>query len=206
MSDYDDDGVDFEPITPRKMKGSKKGSLKLGLLIGIIGTILLELLIGITINTQQDLVMRYFAYLLGIFILFAVAIAVKSGAKMIFVATPTIIILSFVLPYFLPDYFSGLMTPFLALRPMINRIAESSLFDTAEFATELGYYNQFGIVIDFVFAMIIGIIASLGFSSLIKAFTKKFTCCDHWYHAVRRLICDRWNCTSGWNASNCSRR
>lgn len=176
--DYDDDGVDFEPITPKKMiRSGKQGSLKLGLLIGIIGTILLELLIGMTVNTQQNLVMRYFAYMLGIFILLAVATAVKSGAKMFFVATPIIVILSFVLPYFLPDYFSGLMTPFLSLLPMINRMAASASsfgFDTPEFETYMGYVNTYGIVLDFIFAMIIGIIASLGFSSLVKVFTKKF--------------------------------
>ncbi len=178
MSEYDDDGEDFEPITPRKMiRSKKKGNLGLGLLIGILGTILMELLIGITINTQQDLVMRYFAYMLGIFILLAVALVVKSGAKMFFVATPVIIILSFVFPYFLPDYFSGLMTPFLSLLPMINRVAESaSSLDISipDIDTYMSYVNSYGIVIDLIFALIIGIIASLGFSSLIKVFTKKF--------------------------------
>ena len=125
MSDNDE----FYNEEPEYQKGSvieekkkKKGNLFLGLLIGIVATLVLEVLVGMMFNTQDNLVSRYFAYMMGIIILMVGSMIVKSALNMFFIGTPIIVGTSFILPYFFADYFSGLMAPFLSLLPILNHI------------------------------------------------------------------------------------
>lgn len=168
--------IEYDDETPgiieTKKKKKSESNLKLGLLVGILATVVLELIMGLALDTQGNLVDRYIAYMLGILILFVTAIITKSTAKMFFLATPIIIGSSFALPYFLPDIFSGLMAPFLNLLPIVDRMLESAT--TFGFTIDEGMQGiidlatQFGFVLDLVIAMFVGGLASLGISGILK--------------------------------------
>ncbi len=155
---------------------NKKGSLMIGLLVGIGITIVFELLIGLLLDVQENLVHRYLAYMLGIAVLFVSALITKSVLKMFFIGTPIIVITSFILPYFVPQYFSPLMAPFLTLMPIIERIYSSAStfgLDTASIESYMVLVRTYGILLDLLLAIIVGTLAGLGISFIIKLFTGK---------------------------------
>ncbi len=169
---------DYEPgvIAPfEEIDSKKKGSVWKGIGIGILVTLVLELIVAATMDPQLNLVHRYLAYLFGLLVLLVVALITKSTLKMFFVGTPVVIIASFVFPFFLPDTFSGLMAPFVTLIPILEEISDAlnALNTDTSDLDDLLAYSQYGFVLDLVIAMFVGTLASLGISGLIKVFTHK---------------------------------
>ncbi|MHA2401946.1 MAG: hypothetical protein ACXADH_03060, partial [Candidatus Kariarchaeaceae archaeon] len=176
--------VDYEAgvIAPFSDDKKQKGSVIKGIGVGISVTITLELFIGLVLDVEGNLVHRYVSYLLGIAVLFVVAVYTKSIIKMFFVGTPVVILASFALPFLLPDTFSALMAPFVTLIPLLEDISSSldavavvvtDQQDTVNSLNDALEYSQYGILVDLVIAMIVGTFASLGITGLVKVFTNK---------------------------------
>lgn len=157
---------------------SKSGSIKKGIGVGIIVTLVFELFVSFVLDAQGNLLHRYIAYMLGIVALFVAALYSKSTWKMFFLGTPVIVAVSFILPLADPTIFAGLMSPFLNLIPTINAIADSleaSGEDISDYEAYLEILNNplYGVALDFVLAIIVGTIASLGLVGFVKIFSKK---------------------------------
>ncbi|MCY3413318.1 MAG: hypothetical protein INQ03_16890 [Candidatus Heimdallarchaeota archaeon] len=171
MEYYDPNGPGIFPDLDGDTKKGKS-NLKLGLLVGIVSTLALELIIGIAMNASGNLVHRYLAYMLGIVIIFVMAIFTKSTFKMFLIGTPAVITISFALPFYQPSYFTGLMTPFLNLFPIIERMLQSA--QTFGLTIDEGTQSiidlilTYGIVLDFILALFVGTLASLGISGILK--------------------------------------
>ena len=116
LEDYDEPQESLEDETQES-----KGSVWKGVGVGLIVTVLFELGVGLALDVQGSLVDRYIAYLLGLVPIFIAAFYTRSVWKMFFIGAPVLVVTSFALPFFLPDVFSGLMTPFLTLVPIIER-------------------------------------------------------------------------------------
>ncbi|MDH5401337.1 MAG: hypothetical protein OEZ01_03695, partial [Candidatus Heimdallarchaeota archaeon] len=180
MSDYDDEldtdihDSNYGSISDLKKKST--GSAKKGLLVGLSLTIVLELILGFILTPQTNLVHRLIVYNLGLIILIVVAFITRSTFKMIF-NTLIILAASFALPLFLPERFSGLMTPFLHLFPVSNYIlgiAEAVNIALDPQVLSYAQYLRYAIfAIDIFFALIVGMLCSISISGLIKLFTKK---------------------------------
>ncbi|MCE7734890.1 MAG: hypothetical protein GPJ54_08445 [Candidatus Heimdallarchaeota archaeon] len=155
---------------------SKSGSIKKGIGVGIIVTLVFELFVSFVLDAQGNLVHRYIAYMLGIVALFVAAIYSKSTWKMFFLGTPVIVAVSFILPLADSTIFAGLMSPFINLLPTINAIndsLEASGQDVSDLQETLDLLNTYGIILDFVLAIVVGTIASLGLVGFVKIFSKK---------------------------------
>lgn len=155
---------------------AKSGSIKKGIGVGIILTLVFELFVSFVLDAQGNLVHRYIAYMLGIVALFVAALYSKSVWKMFFLGTPVIVGVSFILPLADSSLFAGLMSPFINLLPTINSISDSldaSGQDTSGYEESLDLLNTYGIILDFVLAIIVGTIASLGLVGFVKIFSKK---------------------------------
>jgi hypothetical protein len=158
----------------------KKGSLFKALAVCIPATILLGLIIGLTeiISPETNLVHRYSIYMAGILIIFVAAILTRSVLKMVFVATPLIVITSFIGPFLLPDFFDNIFGLFIHSLPGINSLIDISLDheivsldqETTELLT---LFLQFFFVIDLILALIVGFIAAIGLTLMVKVFSKK---------------------------------
>ncbi|OLS27214.1 MAG: hypothetical protein HeimC2_13240 [Candidatus Heimdallarchaeota archaeon LC_2] len=156
----------------------KGGSIKKGIGVGVIVTLVFELFVSFALEADTNLVHRYIAYMLGIGALFVAALYAKSTWKMFFFGTPVIVGTSFVLPLASPDNFSGLMSPFLNLLPAINAMVDSLKAtgeDLSKYDTYIDYLNNplYGILFDFVLAILIGTIAALGLVGFVKIFSNK---------------------------------
>ncbi len=171
--DYDESGSYYtDDAKP------KKGSIKKGIGVGVLVTLVFELFVSFTMDAQSNLVHRYVAYMLGIVALFVAAFYSKSTWKMMFLGTPVIVGVSFVLPLASPDNFSGLMSPFINLLPTINAMVDSLKAtdrDLSDYETYIDYLNNplYGILLDFVLAIFIGTIAALGLVGFVKIFSNK---------------------------------
>lgn len=180
MSDksFDDDLLeeyDTETGQVIDSKQKKKGSLTSGLAFGLIITVVLELGVGLALDVQGDLVHRYVAYMLGLLPIFVAAFMTRSILKMFFIGAPVLILASFGLPFLLPDIFSGLMTPFLSLLPIVIRLNEVFL----ELGTDTGIGDQidlvkdYGIALDFALGIFVGLFAAIGLTGVVKLITQK---------------------------------
>ncbi|MHA2275234.1 MAG: hypothetical protein ACXAC2_05680, partial [Candidatus Kariarchaeaceae archaeon] len=153
------------------------GSIKKGILVGILVTLAFELFVSFVLDAQGNLVHRYIAYMLGIVALFVAAFYSKSIWKMFFLGTPVIVIVSFILPLASPDNFAGLMSPFINLLPTINGISDSlqniSGQDSESLEDYVDLLNTYGIILDFVLAIIVGTFAALGLVGFVKIFSNK---------------------------------
>ena len=173
MNDTDDLAVDYL----REEYGSSKGSVKLGLGVGAILTIIFELFVGLVLDAQHNLVHRYAAYMLGIVVLFVVSVFTKSTWKMIFFGTPMVILLSFALPLAAPSVFAGLLSPFANTLPTLLAVLDSmkqiGTGDASSLENTIQYVQTYGYVVDLIFAMLVGTFAGIGLVGLVKIFSKK---------------------------------
>lgn len=161
---------EYKPSRPKR-----QGSLGMGILVGSILTIILELGMGLALDVANNLVERYIAYMLGIFVIFVVAFFVRSVWKMIFVAMPVVIGVSFILPFFLPNYFSALMAPFLNLIPLVQGVLDNSGslgINVADFQLYIDLISTYGIILDFLIAIFVAFFAGIGLTSIVKIVTQ----------------------------------
>lgn len=171
--DYDESGSYYtDDAKP------KKGSIKKGIGVGVLITLVFELFVSFAMDTQSNLVHRYAAYMLGLVAIFVAAFYSKSVWKMMFLGTPVIVGVSFILPLASPDNFSGLMSPFLNLLPAVNAMVDSLKAtgqDITKYDRYIEYLNNplYGILLDFVLAILIGTIAALGLVGFVKIFSNK---------------------------------
>ncbi|MHA2503466.1 MAG: hypothetical protein ACXAE3_11425, partial [Candidatus Kariarchaeaceae archaeon] len=177
--DFDEDLLeeyDTETGQIIESKKERKGSLMKGLAFGLILTVVLELGVGLALDASGNLVHRYLAYMLGLVPILVASFMTRSMVKMALVGAPVLVVASFALPFFLPTVFTGLMTPFLTLIPIINELARIGDTLGVETGAEaiIGPVNQYGIALDFLFGIIVGIFAAMGLAGIARVFTRKF--------------------------------
>ncbi|MCH8906521.1 MAG: hypothetical protein IH840_05465, partial [Candidatus Heimdallarchaeota archaeon] len=168
--DYQDNIYDDEE------QPKKKGSVIKAIGIGIGATLILELVIGLALEAETNLVHRYISYMLGIAILFVASIYAKSTLKMFFLGTPVIIVSSFVFPLILPSTFTALMSPFVTIVPSLIGVRDSLAVTGLLDVTREGYIELlifYGWAIDLIIAMVVGTLASIGLTGVVKLFAGK---------------------------------
>lgn len=157
-------------------KKAKKGSMLMAILAGSVLTVIIGFIMGSALNVDANLVDRYLAYMLGIFVIFVMSVLARSIWKMILFAMPIVLALQFGLAFLLPDFFSAPMAPFLSVIPIAIEVvtsAEGLGLDVASYQQYIDLVDTYGIALDFVIALFVGFFASIGLVLLTKVFTQK---------------------------------
>jgi len=177
LDDYDtDSGEPRGEIISDNSDDEKKGSLKMGLLVGIGITLVLELAIGLVLDVQGNLVHRYIAYMLGLIPIFVAAIYTRSVLKMFFVGAPVLMVASFGLPLLAPTVFSAPMAPFLNIIPIFSRGAEILAgLGVVDPQTQsiVVMVETYGILFDLLFGIFVAGFAAIGLTGIVKIVTQK---------------------------------
>ncbi len=156
-----------------------QGSLLKGYAAAFVAILILEAGVKVALSPESNLVHRLIAYMLGIGVIFVLALMTKSIWKMVFFGTPIVTIAAFVPPRLLPNVFADLFGEFLYLDKVfteIVKLAENSSFSSQvdpAIVESAKQYLPFLFVIDIVIGLIVLSIAGLGLVLLVRLFAKK---------------------------------
>ncbi|RMG24971.1 MAG: hypothetical protein D6732_23085 [Methanobacteriota archaeon] len=171
--DYDHDfGLE------EKESGKIKGSLLKGLLFSIIAMLVLEVVVTFALSPDTNMVHRLIAYMLGVLVIFILALFTKSILKML-LGIPLVVAFSFAPPRVLPSIFTDLFGLFVYLSPVVNEMLKVAAANE-QLSTQLGdnltlanQYKDYLFVIDVVVALIAMMIGGIGLTLLVRMFSKK---------------------------------
>lgn len=159
--------------------GKIQGSLMKGLGVAILLTLVFEIAVTFMLNPQTNLIHRLITYMLGVLVIFVLAIFTKSILKML-LGIPLVTLISFVPPRLLPSFFTDLFGLFLYLGPVLNTMVDVAS-SNEQISTSIGdanlaladQYLDFLFVIDIVVALIAMMIGGIGLTLLVRMFSKK---------------------------------